>query len=359
MTSVRHFLAALRWLDGRPLLNTMQPYRLRLLEDGLSGKHNLVLDGRAKKNFKTTDLLLACFYCFFVRESVHGNDCFLIANDEDQSADDLALAKKLIACNPILANESDVLAKEITRRDGRGSLRILPARDTIGLHGKTYAFLGIDEMHGYRNYDVLEALAPDPTRDDALIWIATYDTIYNTPGTPLFDYKQRGIKADDPRMLFSWYSADLCTDPEFADLPPEQRANPSMASWANRNYLEQQRRRLPAHKFRRLHLNLPGMPDGGVFDPSAVADATTAGVRQLDPLADINGGPVHYRAFADLSRGGADDCTLAIAHCDPRTGRAVLDAIINQAARKPYSVPEVVRARFVPLCRRYGVALYL
>jgi len=28
-------------------------------------------------------------------------------------------------------------------------------------------------------------------------------------------------------MLFSWYSGELCTDPNFADLPAERRANPS------------------------------------------------------------------------------------------------------------------------------------
>jgi len=357
MTLVRRFLSALRWLDGSPLIETVEPYRLRIFETvfSLGSQVNQVLSGRAKKNGKSLDLILAALYCLLVRASPHGSDCILVANDEDQAADDLDLLKKLIEVNPKLAHELDVLAKLIVRRDGRGSLKILPARDTIGLHGKTYGFLGIDEMHGYRNYDLLEALAPDPTRDDALVWITTYDTIYNTPGTPLFDYKQRGIRGDDPRMFFSWYSADLCTDPDFADLPPEQRANPSMASWTNRNYLEQQRRRLPAHKFRRLHLNLPGLPDGGVFDPSAVADATVPGRRQLEPLIEINGGPVRYHAFADLSRGGDDDCALAIAHFDPRTGRAVLDAVINQLGRKPYSVPEVVRTRFAPLCRKYGV----
>ena len=55
----------------------------------------------------------------------------------------------------------------------------------------------------------------------------SYDTIYNTPGVPLHDLKQIGKAGGDPRMLFSWYSGDLCTDPDFAELPPEQRANPS------------------------------------------------------------------------------------------------------------------------------------
>jgi hypothetical protein len=32
-------------------------------------------------------------------------------------------------------------------------------------------------------------------------------------------------------MLFSWYSGDYCTDAAFAELQPELKANPSIASW--------------------------------------------------------------------------------------------------------------------------------
>ena len=139
--------------------------------------------------------------------------------------------------------------------------------DVIGAHGKTATFIGFDEIHGYKNYDLFEALAPDPTRADALTWVTSYDSIYTTPGIPLFDFKQIGKAGTDPRMLFGWYSGDYCTDPDFAALEPELRANPSIASWPEgRDYIEQQRRRLPTHKFRRLHLNLPGAPNGAFFD---------------------------------------------------------------------------------------------
>src|SRR5262249_12974779 len=147
----------------------------------------------------------------------------------------------------------EVLQKEIRRRDGRGSLQIVPARDAIGAHGKTSLFLGLGEIDGYRHYDLLEALAPDPTRPEALTWITSYDTIYRTPGVPLVDLKAIGKAGSDPRMLFSWYSGEYCTDPSFAALEPELRANPSIGSWPEgRAYLDQQRRRLPSHKFRRL-----------------------------------------------------------------------------------------------------------
>jgi hypothetical protein len=69
---------------------------------------NLVLTGRAKKNFKSTDLILAALYRFLVWPSASGNDCFLLANDEGQAADDLRLAKKLIEANPILREDVEI-----------------------------------------------------------------------------------------------------------------------------------------------------------------------------------------------------------------------------------------------------------
>ena len=160
------FFDHLVWLDGRPLMETIEPYRRTILADGLFTFHddarphfNFVLCGRGKKNWKTADLILAALYRFLVWPSDKGNDSYILANDEGQAADDLSLAKKLIACNPILAGEVDVHTKEIVRRDGKGKLQILPARDIVGLHGKTALFIGFDEIHGYRSHDLFEALA--------------------------------------------------------------------------------------------------------------------------------------------------------------------------------------------------------
>src|SRR5271166_4157812 len=172
------FFGELVWIDGRRLLDTIEPYRRQILTDvlwtvGADGApaYNLALCGRAKKNWKTSDLVLAGLYRFLAWPSAAGNDCFIIANDEGQAADDLSLVKKLIAANPDLARRVTVLQKEIVRKDERGVLRILPAKDVVGLHGKTFLFCGFDEIHGYRSHDLFEALAPDPTRRDVLIWI--------------------------------------------------------------------------------------------------------------------------------------------------------------------------------------------
>src|SRR5271155_5869957 len=147
------FYAELVWIDGRPLLDTIESYRAKILTDVLwsfgddgAPVYSMALCGRAKKNWKTSDLALACIYRFLAWPSPAGNDAYILANDEGQAADDLALVKKLFESNPTLARRVNVLTKEIVRKDGKGALRILPARDIAGAHGKTFIFLGFDEI---------------------------------------------------------------------------------------------------------------------------------------------------------------------------------------------------------------------
>jgi hypothetical protein len=306
--------------------------------------------GAGEKNWKSADLILAGLYRFLVWPSPQGNDCFVLANDENQAGDDLSLAKKLIAANPILAREVEVRAKEVIRCDRRGAMTILPAGDVVGQHGKTFLFVGFDEIHGYRNHDLFEALAPDPTRLDALVWITSYAGIRHGPGVPLYDLMQAGRRGDDPRMYFSWYGGDFTTDPDFTETSPEQRANPSMASWGNDGYLDQQRRRLPTHKFRRLHLNLPGAPDGAAYSADAVMSAIVIGRKRLDPEPGRT-----YSGFVDMSGGSADDAVLGISHFDTERKCGVLDMLVAQTGKPPFN-PRVAISKFVDICAEYGVS---
>jgi hypothetical protein len=352
------FFERLVWLDGRPLMSTIEPYRRRLLETALytlrddgTPLYNFVLSGRGKKNWKTADLVLAGLYRLLVWPSPAGNDGFILANDEGQAADDLSLAKKLIEANKAeLGGEVMALAKAISRTDGGGALQVLPTRDAVGAHGKTALFVGFDEIHGLKSWDILEALAPDPTRPDVLTWITSYDSLYNKAGIPLFDLKQAGQRGDDPRMLFSWYSGgEICTDPDFADLDPEARANPSMASWPDgRAYLDRQRRRLPKHKYRRLHLNLPGAPDGAYFDPDVVLNSIVVGRKELP--ADPG---FHRKAAVDMSGGSSDDAVLAIG--SHRDGKAVVELVAKQSGRPPFNPRSAVK-RFCEILKARGLS---
>jgi len=237
-------VSLLRWIDGTPLSQHIEPYRARLFDLALDTfepdgrpRYNLIVCGRAKKNWKTADLVAASLFAL-VSDSPAGHDseCYLLANDGDQARDDLSLAKKIVKANPDLAYWLKVKANAIERRDGRGFLEVLPAGDVVGQHGKSYRFVGYDEIHGYRTWDVLEAMQPDPHRLDAQQWITSYASLFHRPGVPLFDLIAQGKAGTDPRLLFSWYAADFTTDPAFADLPPEQRANPSIASWGDSAY---------------------------------------------------------------------------------------------------------------------------
>lgn len=353
-SNVAHLL---RWIDGSPLTAHIEPYRSRLFTLALDTfeldgrpRYNLIVCGRAKKNWKTADLCLAALFALVGNSPAgHDSECYLLANDGDQARDDLSLVKKIIRANPELAHWLKVKANSIERKDGRGFLEVLPAGDIVGQHGKSYRFVAFDEIHGYRTWDVLEAMQPDPHRLDAQQWITSYASLFHRPGVPLFDLIAQGKAGTDPRMLFSWYAADFTTDSEFADKAPEVRANPSMSSWGDAGYLEQQQRRLPSHKFRRLHLNLPGLPEGSAYQPEPVMDSIARRIMVRQPERGI-----HYTAFVDMSGGSSDDAVLAIAHMDV-DGRAVLDRIDNQGAPAPFNPNKAVE-RFVATLNDYGIA---
>jgi hypothetical protein len=353
------FFRNLVWLDGRPLLDTIEPYRRKMFDEALYSfdpdgrpRYDRVLRGVSKKNWKSSDLALAGLYRFLAWETAAGNDAYILANDEDQSADDLDLIKKIVEINPILDREVKVYSKEIARRDGRGVLKILPAQDALGAHGKTFIFCGFDEIHGYKNYDLFEALSPDPTRRDVLTWITSYAGIRHAPGIPLYDFLQIAKAGTDPRMYFSWHAADFTTDPALAGehVTPEQRANPSMASWDQPDYLEQQRLRLPTSRFRRLHLNLPGSPEGAAFSAEHVMAAIVTGRRRLPYSPGTK-----YIGAVDMSGGSSDDSTFAIAHKDRESGKAVLDLLVAQSGRPPFN-PRTAVSKFAALAHEYGIS---
>lgn len=348
------FFGLLQWIDGRPLLDTIEPYRRRIFAQALDEfddrgrpKYNLILCGRAKKNFKTADLCLAALFALCANDSPGGNQVYVLANDEGQAGDDLELVKKIVVANAVLASRLTVQRKTILRNDGKGALEILPAKDIAGAHGKTYRFCGFDEIWGYKNWDVLEALAFDPTRPDSQQWITSYASIYHKPGVPLFDLTAAGWRGSDPRMLFSWYAADRTTDPDLADADPESRANPSRGSHEP-DYLESQRRRLPAHRYRRLHLNLPGLPEGAAYKHEVITE-----VIERDVVVRLPEPTLEYHAFVDMSGGSNDDAVLAVGYRDA-AGRGVLARVANQGQPPPFD-PRTAVERFVAILREYRV----
>lgn len=154
----------LRWIDKRPLLSTIEPYRLRNFTAFLDGGlFNVGLFGRAKKNWKSADAMIAALRAVS-EDWPAGSQVYILANDAAQARDNLVLLEKIVRANPLLRERLTLRKNVIERKDGRGFVEVLPAQDVTGSHGKTFRLVIFDEIQGYRDWDLFEALAFDPTR---------------------------------------------------------------------------------------------------------------------------------------------------------------------------------------------------
>lgn len=324
----------------------MEPYRREVLREALftfrpdgSPQYRRVLTGRAKKNSKTSDAVLAGLYKLLMwrTEGGRGNQVYFVASDMGQANDDLELCKLIVRRNALLDEELTIKSNLIERKDGEGFIEILPAGDALGLHGKTYLFLVVDELHTQKDYRVLEALEIDRTRPDAQQWFASYASMSRAIGVPINDMLKQHDRGSDPRLFVSWYAGTI------------EEANPSLNGPLGPMLedINDALRSLPSWIFRRLCLNLPGQPDGAAFNAEVVESCVIAERTVLPPFSDAV-----YSAFCDLSGGGADDATLAIAHA--RDGKAVLSLLMDQGARigGTFSPDETV-AKFAEVIKQY------
>ncbi len=341
------FLKLLKWIDGQPLWPLIDPYRRAIFEQALftvrddgAPQYRRILTGRAKKNCKTLDAILASLYKCLIWPSAgqKGNQVYYVASDMGQANDDLDLTKKLVRVNPLLERELTIKANIVERKDGKGFIEILPAGDTSGMHGKSYLFLVLDEFHTQKDYRVLEALELDRTRPDSQQWFASYASLYRHAGVPLIDLLKAHDAQKDDRLYVSWYAGSL------------DEANPSLGQplGPTREDLEHAQVSLPSWIFRRLYLNLPGQPDGAAFDADAIERCVVPNVTHRPPVEGIP-----YRAFVDMSGGGADDSTLCIGH--EEDGLIILDLLINQGSRtgKTFNPADTVKG-FAQRLTEYG-----
>jgi hypothetical protein len=341
------FFGLLVWIDGRPLLEVMEPYRQRIQTESLftfrpdgAPQYKRRLSGRAKKNSKTGDEVLAALYKLLAWKPAghRGSQVYFVASDLGQANDDLDLCKKLITVNPVLAQELEVYRNVIHRKDEKGFIEILPAGDAPGLHGKTYLFLVIDELHTQRTYDVLQALELDRTRPDAMQSFASYASMSRASGVPINDILTQHAAKTDPRLYVSWYAGTI------------EDANPSLNGPLGptlEDILDAQRS-LPSWIFRRLYHNLPGQPDSAALDAGKVEQAIVKSRTVFPPRP-----AVHYHAGCDLSGGGDDDATLAITHTE--RDRVVVDCLVDQGPRQAGRTfdPQQTIERFAAVLHEY------
>jgi hypothetical protein len=80
MATSLDFFERLRWIDGKSLLNTIEPYRRDIFTKALDTfgpdgfpQYNMVIAGRGKKNWKSADLILAALFKLIIPESHQGS----------------------------------------------------------------------------------------------------------------------------------------------------------------------------------------------------------------------------------------------------------------------------------------------
>ena len=120
------FLRTLKWIDGQPVFDVIEPYRRRVLPesidttakpDGATAKYNFIFTSRGKKCWKTADMLFAALRRLLAWKTPLGNDCLIVSFDIEYAGECLDLIKKLIRTNPELSKRSTIRKNEVLRRE--------------------------------------------------------------------------------------------------------------------------------------------------------------------------------------------------------------------------------------------------
>ena len=239
----------------------------------------------------------------------------------------------------MLLDEVQIKNSIIELKNGTGYIEIVAAKNADALHGRSYRLLAFDELHTQNDYKVLEALELDPTRPDAQQLFASYSPLTPKPGTPIVDMLKQYHEGLDPRLFVFSRSGSI------------EEANPAMGGplGSTQADIEHARLRLPTWHWRRLYLNLPGQGADSAYDAVALEACVVKGRKSLPPQPGLS-----YVAFCDMSGGGADDSTLAIAHQD--NGRAILVLVLDQGPRTGGTFsPDTAVKKFADVLRLYRV----
>jgi phage terminase large subunit-like protein len=198
--------------------------------------YNTYLIGLPKKNGKST--LASCVGVYALLLDDPYPEVYSTARDKDQARIIFNFTKKVFERSATLRPLVKIYKDVIERIDGNGFYRAL-ASDSSGSHGLNPSCVIWDELWNQPDYSLWEALTHSPTRQNPFHFIVTYAGYQARKGNLLWDLSCRGLSGDDPRMYIFWRSG----------------AGANLASWITPEYLEGQRRALPEHVYRRLHMN--------------------------------------------------------------------------------------------------------
>lgn len=221
--------------DGKPI--KLEEFQKKILRDifqtknkkGLR-KYNMALIGIPKKNGKSTMSSGVALYMLFTELNA---EVYSVAGDKDQAKIIFQMTKRAIERNPMLFDSVKIYKDEIVVPSTNSIYKVLSA-DAPTAHGLNPSCVIFDELWNQPNRDLYDALTQSPVRREPLTFIVTYAGTDQT--SLLYEIYQTGVKKLDKRMYFFWSEENL-------------------ASWVTEEYLEQQRMRLPAGVYQRLHEN--------------------------------------------------------------------------------------------------------
>lgn len=222
--------------DGKPI--KLEEFQKKILRDIFQTKdrngyrkYNIALLGIPKKNGKSTLASGVALYMLFC--DVSNAEVYSVAGDKDQAKIIFQMTKRAIERNPILFGSVKIYKDEIIVPSTNSLYKVLSA-DAPTAHGLNPTCVIFDELWNQPNRDLYDALTQSPVRKEPLTFIVTYAGPDQT--SLLYELYQTGMKKRDPKMFFFWTEVNL-------------------SSWVSKEYLEQQRMRLPAGVFQRLHEN--------------------------------------------------------------------------------------------------------
>ena len=221
--------------DGKPIV--LQDFQKEILRDIFQTKnknglrrYNLAVLGMCKKNGKSTIASAVALYSLFTEMN---GEVYGVAGDKDQAKIIFQMTKRAIERNPILYDSVKVYKDEIVVPSTNSIYKVLSA-DAPTAHGLNPSCIVFDELWNQPNRDLYDALTQSPVRKEPLTLVVTYAGTDQT--SLLYELYQTGMQKRDDKMYFFWSEKNL-------------------ANWVTEEYLKQQRMRLPAGVYQRLHEN--------------------------------------------------------------------------------------------------------
>ena len=210
-------------------------------------RYNKAIIGVARWHIKSTSAAALALYAL-AREPIPGAEANAVATTISQAGRVFGKARRMIAADPLLRHAFTVTRSLIECNETGATLQVLP-HDVDTAQGFHPQFAALDELHVYRNLDLVNAMVSGSAGyAEPLIFCIT------TAGE-----ERRGAWwellrqwRDDPTAYVWWCGAQDGDDLE--DPATWRRANP--ASWITNEMLARQRHSLPLASYCRYHLNL-------------------------------------------------------------------------------------------------------